>query len=69
MSIKRFKDFGNEAKYEQDQELNRILDKISSQGIESLKLEKSYLDGEYEIGTEYDGTMIPVLVESTEGNK
>jgi hypothetical protein len=57
MSIKRFKDFVNEAKYEQDQELNRILDKISSQGIESLtKLEKSYLDGEYEIGTEYDGT-------------
>jgi hypothetical protein len=53
MSIKRFKDFVNEAKYEQDQELNRILDKISSQGIESLtKLEKSYLDGEYEIGTE-----------------
>jgi hypothetical protein len=27
MSIKRFKDFFNEAKYEQDQELNRILDK------------------------------------------
>jgi hypothetical protein len=66
MSIKRFKDFVNEAKYEQDQELNRILDKISSQGIESLtKLEKSYLDGEYEIGTEYDGTYDSGFVEST----
>jgi hypothetical protein len=57
MSIKKFKKFVNESKYEQDEELNRVLDKISSQGIESLtKSEKSYLDGEYEIGTEYDGT-------------
>jgi hypothetical protein len=47
MNIKKFNDFVNEAKYEEDNELNRILDKISAQGIDSITpAEKAYLDGD-----------------------
>lgn len=50
-NLKKFYDFTNESK---DEELDRILDKISEFGIESITPEeKSYLDGERE--PEYDG--------------
>lgn len=47
MNIKKFNDFVTESKYEEDHELNRILDKISAQGIGSITpAEKAYLDGD-----------------------
>lgn len=55
--IKKFNDFINEGKYKQDDELNRILDKISASGIESITpQEKAYLDGDIVEEPEYDGT-------------
>lgn len=45
--ILNFNSFINEAKYEADHELDRILDKIGALGIESLTpQEKKYLDGD-----------------------
>jgi len=47
MRLKKFADFTNEARYEPDYELDRILDKISELGIESITpQERAYLDGE-----------------------
>lgn len=55
--IKKFNEFVNEGKYEEDHELNRILDKISSKGIESItSQEKAYLDGDVIDEPQYDGT-------------
>lgn len=53
--ILNFNSFVNEAKYEADHELDRILDKISALGIESLTpQEKRYLDGDKtEVEPEY----------------
>lgn len=57
-NIKRFEDFVNEARYQADEELDRILDKIAEQGIDSITpQEKAYLDGERaQEEPEYDGT-------------
>ena len=55
--IKKFNDFVNEGKYKEDDELNRILDKISATGMESITPEeKAYLDGDVPDEPEYDGT-------------
>lgn len=57
MRLKKFADFINEAKYEPDHELDRILDKISELGIDSITAkEKAYLDGERDSQDDYDGT-------------
>lgn len=57
MRLKKFADFINEARYEPDHELDRILDKISEFGIDSITAkEKAYLDGERDSQDEYDGT-------------
>jgi len=58
MRLKKFADFTNEARYEPDYELDRILDKISELGIDSITpQERAYLDGERsEEEAEYDGT-------------
>jgi len=54
--IKKFQDFVNEGKYKEDEELNRILDKISASGIESITAkEKAYLDGDVQQEPEYNG--------------
>ena len=54
--IKRFNDFVNE-KYEADHELDRILDKISEKGIDSITPEeRAYLNGDSEEEPEYNGT-------------
>lgn len=55
--IKKFNDFVNEGKYQEDEELNRILDKISAHGIGSITPEeKAYLDGDIKDEPQYDGT-------------
>ncbi len=60
MRLKKFADFINEARYEPDHELDRILDKISEFGIDSITAkEKAYLDGERDSQDEYDGTYDP----------